>query len=199
MNGYSRRDRESGDAQVTGSPRSPFQRFPIRLNFLSREKHPELLLPSASDCAWVRAIAKDQRRRLDGEPLAGFNQSADPSTYRRKNSVRTTRATPWLACGITDLRNGFDGLAGLVQTKLAEDPFSGQLFVFRGRRGDRVKVLWWDGDGLCLFAKRLERGRFVWPQATSGTVHLTAAQLSMLLEGIDWRRPRRTHTPELAV
>ncbi len=97
-------------------------------------------------------------------------------------------ARVWLACGITDLRNGFDGLAGLVQTKLTEDPFSGQLFVFRGRRGDRVKVLWWDGDGLCLFAKRLERGRFVWPQATSGTVHLTAAQLSMLLEGIDWVR-----------
>jgi transposase len=108
-------------------------------------------------------------------------------------------ARVWLACGLTDLRNGFDGLAGLVQTKLAEDPFSCQLFVFRGRRGDRVKVLWWDGDGLCLFAKRLERGRFVWPQAMSGTVHLTAAQLSMLLEGIDWRRPRRTHTPELAV
>jgi len=108
-------------------------------------------------------------------------------------------ARVWLACGITDLRNGFDGLSGLVQTKLAEDAFSGQLFVFRGRRGDRVKVLWWDGDGLCLFAKRLERGRFVWPQATSGTVHLTPAQLSMLLEGIDWRRPRRTHTPELAV
>ena len=58
-------------------------------------------------------------------------------------------ARVWLACGLTDLRNGFDGLAGLVQTKLAEDPFSGQLFVFRGRRGDRVKVLWWDGDGLC--------------------------------------------------
>jgi transposase len=64
--------------------------------------------------------------------------------------------------------------------------------VFRGRGGDRVKVLWWDGDGLCLFAKRLERGRFVWPQATEGRVALSAAQLSMLLEGIDWRRPVRT-------
>ena len=105
----------------------------------------------------------------------------------------------WLACGVTDLRNGFDGLAGLVQTQLAEDAFSGQLFVFRGRRGDRIKILWWDGDGLCLFAKRLERGRFVWPQATSGSVHLSGAQLSMLLEGIDWRRPQRTHTPQLAV
>jgi transposase len=78
----------------------------------------------------------------------------------------------WLAAGATDMRNGFDGLAALVQTQLAEDPFSGQLFVFRGKAGDRVKILWWSGDGLCLFAKRLERGRFVWPQATHGTVSL---------------------------
>jgi transposase len=105
----------------------------------------------------------------------------------------------WLAAGATDMRKGFDGLGALVQTQLAQDPFSGQLFVFRGRRGDRVKILWWDGDGLCLFAKRLERGRFVWPQAASGTVALTAAQLSMLLEGIDWRAPRRSWQPELAV
>jgi transposase len=105
----------------------------------------------------------------------------------------------WLAAGETDLRKGFDGLAALVQVQLAEDPFSGQLYVFRGRRGDRVKILWWSGDGLCLFAKRLERGKFVWPQATSGTVSLTGAQLSMLLEGIDWRRPTRTFDPQLAV
>jgi transposase len=105
----------------------------------------------------------------------------------------------WLACGVTDMRKGFDGLAALVQLKLAEDPFSGHLFVFRGRRGDRLKILWWDGDGLCLFAKRLERGRFVWPQAADGAVHVTPAQLSMLLEGIDWRRPVRTPVPQLAV
>lgn len=105
----------------------------------------------------------------------------------------------WLACGVTDMRKGFDGLAALVQLSLREDPFSGQLFVFRGRRGDRVKILWWDGDGLCLFAKRLERGRFVWPRASDGAVHLTHAQLSMLLEGIDWRRPLRTQAPQLAV
>lgn len=104
----------------------------------------------------------------------------------------------WLAAGVTDLRCGFDGLAALVQTTLAENPFSGHVFVFRGRRGDLVKLLWWSGDGLCLFAKRLERGRFVWPQAQSGSVSLTPAQLSMLLEGIDWRRPRRTWSPELA-
>lgn len=104
----------------------------------------------------------------------------------------------WLAAGVTDMRKGMDGLAALVQTTLAENPFSGQLFVFRGRRGDLVKLLWFDGDGMCLFAKRLERGRFVWPQASSGSVWLSAAQLSMLLEGIDWRRPQRTWKPEVA-
>ena len=93
----------------------------------------------------------------------------------------------------------FDGLSAKVQTVLEQQPFSGHVFVFRGRRGDIVKLLWWDGDGLCLFAKRLERGRFIWPQATEGTVCLTRAQLSMLLEGIDWRRPQRTWTPEIAV
>ncbi len=86
----------------------------------------------------------------------------------------------------------------LVQETLAEDPFSGQMFVFRGKRGDRVKLLWWDGDGLCLLAKRLERARFVWPQETSGSISLSPAQLSMLLEGIDWRRPQRTWRPERA-
>ena len=90
-------------------------------------------------------------------------------------------------------------MSAAVQMVLEQDPFSGQVFVFRGRRGDLIKLLWWDGDGLCLFAKRLERGRFVWPQAESGTVSLTRAQLSMLLEGIDWRQPARTWKPEVAV
>jgi transposase len=91
----------------------------------------------------------------------------------------------WIAAGVTDLRRGFTGLSAMVQTTLQENPFSGHVFVFRGRRGDLIKLLWWSGDGLCLFAKRLERGRFFWPQATSGSVALTPAQLSMLLEGID--------------
>lgn len=104
----------------------------------------------------------------------------------------------WIAAGVTDMRKGMDGLAALAQTVLEQNPFSGHVFVFRGRRGDLVKLVWFDGDGLCLFAKRLERGRFIWPQANSGTVSLTAAQLSMLLEGIDWRRPQRTWRPEVA-
>jgi transposase len=104
----------------------------------------------------------------------------------------------WIAAGVTDMRKGIDGLAALVQETLQENPFSGQLFAFRGKRGHLVKLLWWDGDGLCLFVKRLERGRFVWPQASAGSVALTTAQLSMLLEGIDWRRPERTWRPEKA-
>lgn len=104
----------------------------------------------------------------------------------------------WLAAGMTDMRRGFDGLAAIAQEKLGADPFGGHVFVFRGRRGDILKVLWFDGQGLLLLSKRLERGRFVWPQASGGGVSLTPAQLSMLLEGIDWRMPARTHRPELA-
>ena len=110
-----------------------------------------------------------------------------------------SNAQIWIAAGVTDLRRGFTGLSALVQTKLEKSPLSGQVFIFRGRRGDLVKLIWFDGDGLCLFAKRLERGRFIWPQASEGTVSLTRAQLSMLLEGIDWRRPQRTWDPQLAV
>ena len=101
----------------------------------------------------------------------------------------------WLAAGETDMRSGFNGLAAKVETALQADPFSGHVFVFRGKRGDLLKILWWSGDGLFLLAKRLERGRFLWPQATEGSVSLSAAQLSMLLEGIDWRHVERTQRP----
>jgi transposase len=104
----------------------------------------------------------------------------------------------WIAAGFTDLRRGFQGLSTLVETVLEQAPYSGHVFVFRGKRGDLIKLLWFDGDGLCLFQKRLERGRFIWPQAMSGTVALTRAQLSMLLEGIDWRQPQRTWEPQSA-
>jgi transposase len=101
----------------------------------------------------------------------------------------------WLAAGVTAMRKGFDGLAALAQDVLKQDPFSGHLFEFRGRRGDLSKVIWFDGQGACLFSKRLEKGRFVWPSATTGKVTLTPAQLSMLLEGIGWRAPERTWRP----
>jgi transposase len=105
----------------------------------------------------------------------------------------------WIAAGVADMRRGFQGLSAQVQTVLELQPFSGHVFIFRGRRGDIVKCLWFDGDGLCLFAKRLEKGRFVWPKAESGTVSLSPAQLSMLLEGIDWRHVERTWSLESAV
>ena len=101
----------------------------------------------------------------------------------------------WLAAGVTDMRKGFASLAALAEGVLRLDPYSGHLFVFRGRRGDLVKVIWWDGQGACLFSKRLERGRFCWPSPADGKVSVSAAQLAMLLEGIDWRAPRRTWRP----
>lgn len=101
----------------------------------------------------------------------------------------------WLAAGVTDMRKQFNGLAALAESVLKQDPFSGHLFVFRGRRGDLVKIVWWDGQGACMFSKRLEKGRFVWPSAVDGKVAISAAQLSMLLEGIDWRNPKRTWRP----
>lgn len=104
----------------------------------------------------------------------------------------------YLAMGPTDMRKGFDGLSVLAQDRLKQDPFSGHLFVFRGKRGDLVKILYWDGQGFCLFAKRLDKGRFVWPITKDGSVTLTPAQLSMLLEGIDWRAPQRTWQPTVA-
>ncbi len=103
-----------------------------------------------------------------------------------------------MACGATDMRKGFDGLAVMTQQVLEQSPHSGSLFAFRGKRGDLVKLLWFDGQGMCLFSKRMDRGRFVWPSTKTGSVVMTAAQLSMLLEGIDWRRPERTFTPSLA-
>lgn len=104
----------------------------------------------------------------------------------------------WLAAGQTDMRKGFDGLAMLVQETLKHDPHGGQLFVFRGKRGDLIKLIWHDGQGMCLFAKRLERGRFIWPTTNGEAVTITAAQLGYLLEGIDWRAPQRTYRPEIA-
>ncbi len=87
-----------------------------------------------------------------------------------------------------DFRKGTDGLAALVRETMRADPFSGTVYVFRARRADRVKLIYWDGTGVCLFAKRLEQGAFRWPQITGGVIRLSAAQFSALLEGLDWRR-----------
>jgi transposase len=104
----------------------------------------------------------------------------------------------WLAAGVTDMRRGMNGLALQVQQGLRRDPHAGDLYVFRGKRGDLLKILWHDGLGMSLYAKRLERGRFIWPTPSDGMVTITAAQLGYMLEGIDWRNPLRTWRPEAA-
>lgn len=104
----------------------------------------------------------------------------------------------WLATGHTDMRRGMNGLALQVQETLRRDPYGGHVFVFRGKRGDLIKILWHDGQGICLFSKRLEHGRFIWPSPADGVVTISAGQLGYLLEGIDWRMPRRTWRPQMA-
>ncbi len=101
----------------------------------------------------------------------------------------------YLACGITDMRKGIGGLSALVQDALRQNPAGGAVFAFRGRRADRIKLLHFDGQGFCLYYKVLERGRFAWPSPADGTARLTGAQLAMLWEGIDWRRPHWSTPP----
>ena len=105
-----------------------------------------------------------------------------------------------LALGYTDMRKGIDGLAMLVQGVLRQDPFAGQLFVFRGRKANLIKIVFWDGTGLCLFTKRLEQGVFLWPSnAEPGeTLPLSSMQLSKLIDGIDWRAPEHQWRPAVA-
>lgn len=97
-----------------------------------------------------------------------------------------------------DFRKGAEGLAALVREEMGADPFSGAVYVFRAKRADRIKLIFWDGSGVCLYAKRLEDGAFRWPNVADGVMRLTAAELSALLEGLDWRRihaARRTRVP----
>jgi transposase len=101
----------------------------------------------------------------------------------------------WLAAGHTDMRKGFNSLALVVQEVLKRDPHGGHLFVFRGRQGNLVRIIWHDGQGACVFTKRLERGRFLWPSPADGMVTISSAQLGYLLEGIDWRMPQKTWRP----
>lgn len=104
----------------------------------------------------------------------------------------------WLAVGRTDMRRGMNSLALLVQEALGRDVHAGDLYVFRGRRGDLIKIVWHDALGMSLYAKRLERGRFIWPTVENGVVAITPAQLAYMLEGIDWRNPQHSFRPSHA-
>ena len=103
-----------------------------------------------------------------------------------------------VATGHTDMRRGMQSLGLTVQESLKRDPHAGDLYIFRGRRGDLVKILWHDGLGMSLYAKRLDRGKFIWPSATDGAVSISAAQMAYMLEGIDWRNPQLTWRPQSA-
>jgi transposase len=104
----------------------------------------------------------------------------------------------WLAVGVTDMRRGMNGLAVQVQEAMGHDPHAGDLYCFRGRRGNLLKILWHDGVGMSLYAKRLEHGKFIWPSPANGVVAISAAQLGYMLDGIDWRHPRLTWRPKSA-
>jgi transposase len=107
-------------------------------------------------------------------------------------------ARVWLATGHTDTRKGFGALSLLVQESLKRDPHAGDLYVLRERRGDLIKLIWHNGDGACLFTKRLERGRFLWPSVADGAVTISATQLTYLLSRIDWRMRQKTWRPRAA-
>lgn len=105
----------------------------------------------------------------------------------------------WIAGGVTDMQRGTNTLAVAVQQGLGRDPHAGEIFCFRGRKGDLVKLLWHDGVGMSLYIKRLEAGKFNWPVSQDGTaIAIAAAQLGYFLEGIDWRNPRWTQRPTKA-
>lgn len=109
-----------------------------------------------------------------------------------------TNVQVWLATGHTDMRRGINSLTLEVQETLKRDPHSGDLFVFRGRRGQLLKILWHDALGASLYTKRLEKGRFIWPTPVDGAIPISPAQMGFLLEGIDWRNPQRTWRPQAA-
>ena len=145
---------------------------------------------------WFRWIVADGPGGGCGRGRLG----ALPRSHRAGGSMIPVRGDVrvWLASGVTDMRRGMNTLALQVQEALGRDPHAGDLFVFRGRRGDLLKILWHDGVGMSLYAKRLEHGRFVWPSAQAGSVAISSAQLAYMLDGIDWRHPRMTWRPRSA-
>jgi transposase len=138
-----------------------------------------------------RAYDGDRRGRSDACSRGG--EGADAAMIPVPSGVRV-----WIATGHTDMRRGMNSLALQIQQALNRDPHAGDLFVFRGKRGNLVKIFWADGLGTSLYAKRLEKGRFVWPSPADGVVVITPAQLGYMLEGSDWRHPQHTWRPQSA-
>jgi transposase len=164
----------------------------------------------------IRADALSSRagqRRVDRDRVCdrgsdadhGFGRRGDAEGRRGGAGRWTLTVIPiasgvrvWIATGHTDMRRGMNSLGLLVQEAFRRDPHGGDLYVFRGKSGKLIKILWHDGLGMSLYAKRLERGRFLWPSSADGVVTITPAQLGYLLEGIDWRMPQQTWRPQAA-
>ena len=143
---------------------------------------------------------RDRRRDGPGRPRRGRKDGdGGAACVEGRRVIGPTGAVRvMVATKPVDFRKGAEGLAALVRETMTADPFSGAVYVFRAKRADRIKLIFWDGTGLCLFAKRLEDGIFRWPKIEDGVMRLSAAQLSALLEGLDWRRvhaARETVTP----
>jgi transposase len=154
-----------------------------------------------------RDLASGRDRSDGGAVGVGGGETVAPGDERTPNEVRRhrnrtrlrePRVRVWIATGHTDMRRGMQGLALQVQEQLKRDPHGGDLYLFRGRRGDLAKILWHDGVGLSLYAKRLDRGKFIWPSAKEGVVSISPAQMAYMLEGIDWRNPQLTWRPKSA-
>ena len=150
-----------------------------------------------------RSWTRNEKRRIIDESL---EEGASIAEVARRHDVNAktamipipSRVRVWIATGHTDMRRGMQGLALQVQESLKRDPHAGDLYIFRGRRGDLAKILWHDGIGLSLYAKRLDRGKFIWPSASGGAVSISAAQMAYMFEGIDWRNPQLTWRPRSA-
>src|SRR6185312_7972319 len=166
--------------------------------------------PGLGEEAWSRWIGQ---QRGDRDRVCGRSSDADHRRSRcgdargssRGADGRTSAMIPippgvrvWIATGHTDMRRGMNSLALLVQEALHRDPHGGDLYVFRGKSGRLIKILWHDGLGMSLYAKRLERGRFIWPSVSDGVVSISMPQLAYMLDGIDWRNPLHSWRPTAA-
>ena len=156
---------------------------------------PDEIQRSVSKPDDLRSGCRERQSAPDRELISRYPENTASRTDREGTMISLPSGTRiWLVAGATDMRKSFNGLGEQIQHVLDENPFSGHLFIFRGRRGDTVKILWADADGLCLFTKRLEEGQFIWPAVRDGKVAISRSQLAMLLDKLDWRQPK---TPRL--
>ena len=168
----------------------------------TRSAAPSRVTAAARPPAWARHGDRggDGRHcgsdRIGREPAG--DRGGDPGAEGGTVIGPTGAVRVMMATQPVDFRKGADGLAALVRETMGADPFSGAVYVFRAKRADRVKLVFWDGTGVVLVAKRLEEGQFRWPKVQDGVMRLTAAELSALLEGLDWKRvhaPRQVTAP----